>query len=266
MNNTANAGRIVRSRNGRKILPAFLLTAFVAALATAAIPQKKKERRNSFGADQKKEVLQKPLGRYGRKSARWDLTRPNRRTHEDRLRWKRREKGAGYQSNIHRRGGHRAKSSRAKATYVGGAQSKAVYEEDAHNRSTKQESQNDNRHIANISAPGAGDYGADKRIFGEGCDVGLGLAKAGQLGLTQIAKAGSSAGAWLENRLGDFAREGTNGYWDPDASKWLFNRWNQATAAFTLEVYGHFTDDMRQASSQRMEQFISGVLGLYGSE
>ena len=67
LNNTANAGRIVRSRNGRKILPAFLLTVFVAALATAAIPQKKKERRNHFGADQEKEVLKKPLGRYGRK-------------------------------------------------------------------------------------------------------------------------------------------------------------------------------------------------------
>ena len=37
MNNTANAGRIVRGRNGRKILPAFLLTIFVAALAIAAI-------------------------------------------------------------------------------------------------------------------------------------------------------------------------------------------------------------------------------------
>ena len=34
-----------------------LLTIFVAALATAAIPQEKKERRNQFGADQKKEVL-----------------------------------------------------------------------------------------------------------------------------------------------------------------------------------------------------------------
>ncbi len=67
LNNTANAGRIVRGRNGRKILPAFLLTVFVAALATAAIPQKKKERRNHFGADQEKEVLKKPLGRYGRK-------------------------------------------------------------------------------------------------------------------------------------------------------------------------------------------------------
>ena len=57
MNNTANAGRIVRSRNGRKILPAFLLTVFVAALATAAIPQEKKERRNYFDADQEKESL-----------------------------------------------------------------------------------------------------------------------------------------------------------------------------------------------------------------
>ena len=43
LNNTANAGRIVRSRNGRKILPAFLLTVFVAALAVAAIPQEKKK-------------------------------------------------------------------------------------------------------------------------------------------------------------------------------------------------------------------------------
>ena len=57
LNNTANAGRIVRSRNGRKILPAFLLTVFIAALAIAAIPQEKKERRNQFGADQEKEAL-----------------------------------------------------------------------------------------------------------------------------------------------------------------------------------------------------------------
>lgn len=39
----------------------------VAALAIAAIPQEKKVRRNRFGADQEKEVLKKPLGRYGRK-------------------------------------------------------------------------------------------------------------------------------------------------------------------------------------------------------
>ena len=40
---------------------------FVAALAIAAIPQEKKERRNQFDADQEKEVLYKPLGRYGGK-------------------------------------------------------------------------------------------------------------------------------------------------------------------------------------------------------
>ena len=40
---------------------------FVAALANAAIPQEKNERRNRFGADQEKEALQKPSGRYGRK-------------------------------------------------------------------------------------------------------------------------------------------------------------------------------------------------------
>ena len=40
---------------------------FAAALAIAAIPQEKKEHRDSFGADQKKKFCKKPLGRYGRK-------------------------------------------------------------------------------------------------------------------------------------------------------------------------------------------------------
>ena len=57
LNNTANAGRIVRSRNGRKILPVFLFPIFVAALATAAIPQEKKTRRNQFGAGQEKSIV-----------------------------------------------------------------------------------------------------------------------------------------------------------------------------------------------------------------
>lgn len=82
-----------------------------------------------------------------------------------------------------------------------------------------------------IAALGAGNYGADKRIFGEGYNYGQGLAKAGQLGLTQIAKAGSSAGAWAENMLGAFIKEGSNGVVAPDTSKWLFNRWNQAIDA-----------------------------------
>lgn len=83
----------------------------------------------------------------------------------------------------------------------------------------------------NIAALGAGNYGADKRIFGEGYNYGQGLAKAGQIGLTQIAKAGSSVGAWAENMLGAFIKEGSNGVVAPDTSKWLFNRWNQAIDA-----------------------------------
>ena len=35
-----------------------------------------------------------------------------------------------------------------------------------------------------------------------------------------------------------------------------------ATAAFTLDVYGHVTDQMKEASAQRMEGFIKGVLKL----
>ena len=32
-----------------------------------------------------------------------------------------------------------------------------------------------------------------------------------------------------------------------------------ATAAFTLDRYGHVTDQMRQASAERMEQFFKSV-------
>ena len=32
-----------------------------------------------------------------------------------------------------------------------------------------------------------------------------------------------------------------------------------ATAAFTLDVYGHVTDQMKRESAQRMENFIRGV-------
>ena len=34
-----------------------------------------------------------------------------------------------------------------------------------------------------------------------------------------------------------------------------------ATASFTLDVYGHVTDQMKQASAARMEQYIKGVVG-----
>lgn len=93
---------------------------------------------------------------------------------------------------------------------------------------TAREGRTSRGRVADIAAFGAGNYGADKHIFGEGYDVGEGLMTGAGVGLTQIAKAGSSAGAWLENLLGDFAREGTDGYWNPDTSKWLFNRWNKS--------------------------------------
>ena len=35
-----------------------------------------------------------------------------------------------------------------------------------------------------------------------------------------------------------------------------------ATAAFTLDVYGHVTDQMKQASAKRMDTFIKSVLNL----
>ena len=34
-----------------------------------------------------------------------------------------------------------------------------------------------------------------------------------------------------------------------------------ATAAFTLDVYGHVTPQMKKASAERMEQFIRSVSG-----
>ena len=47
-----------------------------------------------------------------------------------------------------------------------------------------------------------------------------------------------------------------------DDIKTVQSNLGHATAAFTLDVYGHFTDDMRAASSQRMEGFITKVRNL----
>ena len=35
-----------------------------------------------------------------------------------------------------------------------------------------------------------------------------------------------------------------------------------ATASFTLDIYGHVTDQMKQASANRMNSFIKDVLNL----
>lgn len=77
-----------------------------------------------------------------------------------------------------------------------------------------------------IAALGAGNYGADKRIFGEGYNYGQGLAKAGQIGLTDIAHIGGFIGTQAENLLGAFIKEGSNGVVSPDVSKWPMHRWD----------------------------------------
>lgn len=47
-----------------------------------------------------------------------------------------------------------------------------------------------------------------------------------------------------------------------DDLKTLQTNLGHHTAAFTMAVYGHCTEEMQQASASRMEQFISGVSGL----
>ena len=47
-----------------------------------------------------------------------------------------------------------------------------------------------------------------------------------------------------------------------DDIKTVQSNLGHATAAFTLDVYGHFTDDMRSVSAQRVEGFITNVLNL----
>lgn len=124
-----------------------------------------------------------------------------------------------------------------------------------------------------IAALGAGNYGADKRIFGEGYNYGQGLAKAGLIGLSQIAKVGTSAGAWAENLLGAFIKEGSNGVVAPDTSKWLFNRWNQnvdAEAEGIRQKYAENTarggraaevaEDLGSATVAAVPQAVAAIL------
>lgn len=47
-----------------------------------------------------------------------------------------------------------------------------------------------------------------------------------------------------------------------DDLKTLQSNLGHHTAAFTMDVYGHCTQEMQQQSAARMEQFISGVSGL----
>jgi len=49
--------------------------------------------------------------------------------------------------------------------------------------------------------------------------------------------------------------------WAGDDIKTVQGNLGHATAAFTLDVYGHVTDQMKQASAARMESFIKRVSG-----
>lgn len=138
---------------------------------------------------------------------------------------------------------------------------------------TAREEQPSRGRVADIAAFGAGNYGADKRIFGEGYNYGQGLAKAGLIGLSQIAKVGTSAGAWAENLLGAFIKEGSNGVVAPDTSKWLFNRWNQdvdAEAEGIRQKYAENTarggraaevaEDLGSATVAAVPQAVAAIL------
>lgn len=47
-----------------------------------------------------------------------------------------------------------------------------------------------------------------------------------------------------------------------DDIKTIQGNLGHATAAFTLDIYGHVTDQMKQASAARMDTFIKDVLNL----
>ena len=96
---------------------------------------------------------------------------------------------------------------------------------------TAREEQPSRGRVADIAALGAGNYGADKRIFGEGYNYGQGLAKPGQIGLTDIAHIGGFIGTQAENLLGAFIKEGSNGVVSPDVSKWPMHRWDAKISA-----------------------------------
>ena len=47
-----------------------------------------------------------------------------------------------------------------------------------------------------------------------------------------------------------------------DDVKTVQDNLGRSTAAFTLAIYGHVTEQMKKDSAQRMEGFIKGVLNL----
>ena len=123
------------------------------------------------------------------------------------------------------------KSGRVKATYVGGAQSKAVYDAEAKTKEARQNRQQQTttkREVGDISALGAGNYGADKRP-NSGYNYGKGALKSVGMGLTAIARTPTTILAQGER----LAAKGWNallGDVAPMSERGLFNMADEAIA------------------------------------
>lgn len=129
-------------------------------------------------------------------------------------------------------GGSAQKTGRVKATYVGGAQSKATYDAEAKNRETRRNAaeaqQSTGREVGDISALGAGNYGADKRP-NSGYNYGKGALKSVGMGLTAIARTPTTILAQGER----LAAKGWNallGDVAPMSERGLFNMADEAIA------------------------------------
>lgn len=129
-------------------------------------------------------------------------------------------------------GGSAQKTGRVKATYVGGEQSKATYDAEAKTRETRRNAaetqQSTGREVGNISALGAGNYGADKRP-NSGYNYGKGALKSVGMGLTAIARTPTTILAQGER----LAAKGWNallGDVAPMSERGLFNMADEAIA------------------------------------
>ena len=129
-------------------------------------------------------------------------------------------------------GGSAQKTGRVKATYVGGEQSKAVYDAEAKTKEARRNAaetqQSTGREVGNISALGAGNYGADKRP-NSGYNYGKGALKSVGMGLTAIARTPTTILAQGER----LAAKGWNallGDIAPMSERGLFNMADEAIA------------------------------------
>ena len=118
------------------------------------------------------------------------------------------------------------------ATYIGGKQSKAVYDAEANTREARRNAaetkQSTGREVGNISALGAGNYGADKRP-NSGYNYGKGALKSVGMGLTAIARTPTTILAQGER----LAAKGWNallGDIAPMSERGLFNMADEAIA------------------------------------